>query len=619
MSMWKRLNAPIEPKKLAILTAVVALSFPLFFVDWIGIPRRIPLGVSWKTTLNLLIALEIGYGVALLVTGLAIPVLGFRYFGGRRRRLERPWAARGLLCATSVLIGLLAAEAVISVRQYRAHRTTVLPTIGELDDARKSADWRLPVASGKIGLPTQFSDELTDRGIDLVVLGESSAEGVPFQRWLSIGAIVKWQLETAIPGLDIRLKILANSGDTLEKQRKALAGLNQRPELVIVYCGHNEFFSRFSALRDLPHYFLDQKKPSGWDRFVENAERRSPICGLIRELADRCRIAMPPTPLNRDLIDVPVYTADEYTRILADFRRYLEDIVSYVEGLGALPILISPPGNDADYEPNRSCLPAETPLGERESFRRAFLTTRRQEETDPAQSIGQSRALLVRQPCFAETHYRLAKLLLKAGDRDGAYRHFMAARDLDGHPARCLTPFQEAYRDVAARHDCIFIDGQSYFHAIGRDGLLDDELFQDAMHPSFRGHIALAQAVLCALHARGVPGWPDDSRPPVIDPALCAAHFGLDREGWRFVAIWTTGFYKLVSPLRYDSSERNRRFVAAMATEAKLKAGTAPEALGLVNMGIPAPVPQMSGEVRKNGTTELETLASPCLSARSRP
>jgi hypothetical protein len=56
-----------------------------------------------------------------------------------------------------------------------------------------------------------------------------------------------------------------------------------------------------------------------------------------------------------------------------------------------------------------------------------------------------------------------------------------------------------------------------------------------------------------------------------------------------------------------------------MATEAKLKAGTAPEALGLVNMGIPAPVPPISGEGRKDGTAERETLASPCLGAQPHP
>ena len=274
----------------------------------------------------------------------------------------------------------------------------------------------MPLRSEKVDLPKQFSDEPADRGIDLVVLGESSAEGVPFQQWLSIGAIVKWQLETAIPGLDMRLTIIARSGDTLEKQHAEMAGLKQRPEILIVYCGHNEFFSRFFASGDLPHYFLDQS-PGIWDRFVEKG--RAIVAGLRadpgvgRSLPHRD--ASP--PIERDLVDAPVFSPDEFRRLLKDFRGRLDEIVSYANGLGALPILISPPGNDADFEPNRSYLPAATPRRERESFRRAFLAVRGLEETDPARSIQQYRELLARQPCFAETHYRLATLLRKAGDR----------------------------------------------------------------------------------------------------------------------------------------------------------------------------------------------------------
>ena len=87
----------------------------------------------------------------------------------------------------------------------------------------------------------------------------------------------------------------------------------------------------------------------------------------------------------------------------------------------------------------------------------------------------------------------------------------------------CLTSFQDAYREVAARHACVLIDGQAYFHKVGRQYQLDDDLFQDIMHPSLRGFIALSQAVLQALAARHAFGWPQDVPAPVIDPAACHA------------------------------------------------------------------------------------------------
>ena len=93
-----------------------------------------------------------------------------------------------------------------------------------------------------------------------------------------------------------------------------------------------------------------------------------------------------------------------------------------------------PPGNDAGFEPNRSFLPAGTSRAQREAFRSEFLAARQLEEADPTAGIVRYRELLERQPGFAETHYRLVLLLLRAGALDDAYRHFVSARDFDGNP-----------------------------------------------------------------------------------------------------------------------------------------------------------------------------------------
>ena len=187
--------------------------------------------------------------------------------------------------------------------------------------------------------------------------------------------------------------------------------------------------------------------------FVERLEQLSPICVLIRESADKCRIAIPPpSDTERDLVDVPNFTALEYTTILNDFRRRLEEMAAYAEKVGALPVLILPPANDAGFEPNRSFLPPTTPRNERIAFGREFLAVKTSEAADPAAAINRYRALIARQPCFAETHYRLGVLLEQAGLWDEAYREYASARDLDGMPMRCMTPFQQVYREVAAQH-----------------------------------------------------------------------------------------------------------------------------------------------------------------------
>ena len=75
------------------------------------------------------------------------------------------------------------------------------------------------------------------------------------------------------------------------------------------------------------------------------------------------------------------------------------------------------------------------------AFAREFLAAKYSEAADREASIRQYRALVARQPCFAESHYRLAVLLEQSGLWDEAYREYVTARDLDGMPMRSRPPF----------------------------------------------------------------------------------------------------------------------------------------------------------------------------------
>ena len=104
------------------------------------------------------------------------------------------------------------------------------------------------------------------------MVGESSAEGVPFQKWLSIDRIVAWQLRRVIPERPIRVISLARSGETLEQQHTRLVKLDRRPEIVIIYCGHNEFKARFSPM-STPDYYAD--RCAGHEPGVDRSHRRA--------------------------------------------------------------------------------------------------------------------------------------------------------------------------------------------------------------------------------------------------------------------------------------------------------------------------------------------------------
>lgn len=547
---------------------------------------------GFRVRLTLLVTAEAAY-VLVMAAALvgAVVLLGLVW---RARRLDRPVAGwgRGLLLCGSLLIAATGAEIVCASRQTHVHQTMVVPIGGFDSDLRTGRTMRFAPPVVFPELPTEFPDPVGDRAIDVVVVGESSAQGVPFDKWLSIGHVVAWGLEQAMPDRPVRLEGVAMAGDTLEGQYQKLVSLPRRPDLFIIYCGHNEFASRLWWSRDLGHYWIDQV-PSRWERLVTGVEHVSAVCGMISESAAACRIGLPPTKIGRGVVDVPLATPLEYELLLRDFHKRVDALVRYAESVGAVPVLIAPPGNDASYEPNRSYLPSATEKRDRERFELEVLSARKAERGDLAAAIARYRGLIARQPSFAECHFRLARLLEKQEAWDEAYEEYKTARDLDGYPNRCLTAFQDAYREAAKKHGCLFIDGQALFHAVGRHGLLDDLLFQDAMHPSLLGHLVLSQAVLDGLRSRAALGWPKTTPAVIIDPARCLEHFGFKPQSWEGLCKWTSGFYNLMALLRFDSDERLRKEVRYKKAELQLEAGARAESLGLVNIGVPQAIPSI--------------------------
>jgi lysophospholipase L1-like esterase len=556
----------------------------------------IPQSAYWKAGVIVLIGMEVLYVITAAAIIPAVLSLGALLFTRRRDRARRQKFARGLSLGVSLAFGLFLAEAASVFWRARVNRDTAVPAGGLRRDSELEGIDLGSVSASVVEGPTVFRDSGDETEIDIAVLGESSAEGVPYNRWVSIGGILQWQLEKALPGRRVRLQNLATSGSTLAAQQSCLSWLSNRPEVLLIYCGHNEITARIEVNRDTHHYF-DEQLPTAWTVITEQIEAISPVCGLIRDTAEKCRVAIPPPRNgNRALIDVPAYTAIEFAALLVDFRRRLEAMVAFAEKIGAMPVLISPAGNDAGFEPNRSFLPAATPRYEREAIARDFMAARRKEASDPRGARSAYQALLARQPGFSEAHYRLAQLLEQGGDWELAYRHYREARDLDGYPMRCPTAFQSVYHEIADRHRCILVDSQSYFHAVGEHGLLDDHLFHDGMHPSLRGQIALAQAVLHELHARKAFGWPTNSPAPLIDPGECVRRFGIDAPAWQYICTWGILFYDLTYPTRYDSSRRIEKKGAFGQAFNRIEAGASPESVGLPNIGLPAPVSTASSK-----------------------
>jgi hypothetical protein len=431
-------------------------------------------------------------------------------------------------------------------------------------------------------LPTRFAESPPDE-YRIVVLGGSSALGEPYRPWLSVGQIVAWQLQEAIEGRRFVCEMLAWLGDSLEMQHHKLARLKQRPHAVIIYSGHNEFVARFEEERE---GWSGEEPTARLAGVAYRATLNSPFCTLVYEVISKNRLDAPPSLAGRhQLIDPPQCSPVEAVEILSDFRRRLEALVAYCEGIGALPILIIPPANEPGFEPSRSTLPPATPQPERQRLVEEMESARSLESGDPAASVAMYLAILERHPGFAEAHFRLARLLEGQGLATEAAHHYLAALDHDGLPVRCPAAFREAYVEVARRHPrSILIDGRRELAAASCDGSLGDDVIQDTHHPTLRGYVALAAAVLREIKNRKV--FTDaETLGRGLDPAACARHFGMDADKWATMCERTSEHYRRAAGYRYDPVERlakSRRYADAAR---RIRSGEPPDDLGLPGIG----------------------------------
>ncbi len=190
------------------------------------------------------------------------------------------------------------------------------------------------------------------------------------------------------------------------------------------------------------------------------------------------------------------------------------------------------------------------------------------------------------QPRFAEAHFRLARLLEQAGHWDEAFHHYVAARDLDGLPMRLPSDFQQAYKDVAARHPrVILIDGPAELHAKADHGIIDDVFFADGFHPSLNGFTVLAQAILTRLRQQQVFGWSAEAPFPVVTPLDCAKRFQMDAAKWRDVCDYSFWFYNRTAFIRHDPAARLAKAAKYGKAAQELKAGTPVDSVRLPGVG----------------------------------
>ena len=554
-----------------------------------------------------------GVVAALSVTAVLILFVWSQTLPRTTRRAIVEWLLRATLAGYAIAVCAAIGGLIVVVRMawYRRSAKAREPRLARLGLLGFASLFALPIAESAAAIWLAWADRMPrlpihfeppDGREHLVVLGGSAALGHPYAPHVSVGQIAMWQLERAMPERNFQLDTLAMLSASLADMHRKLVDLKQRPTVIIIQSGHNEFPSRFDFERNVD---LEEAPANRFVDTLYRASLSSALCRCIYGALNENRLDGPPPSMNAHrLIDAPMCTPSEAVSVLDSFQRKLEAIVAYSVQIGAVPVLVIEPSNEASFPPNRSVLPAYATQEDRRWVESQYRLARQaQTGGDTVRAAALYTELVDRQPGFAEGHFQLARVLEDEGNYVAAREHYVQARDLDGAPIRCITALHNAVRRVAARYEsAILIDGPAELSAICPHHIVDDHAMQDGVHPSLRGMTALAQAILREMRSRRAFGW-SRGEPPNLEVASVATQFRLGSKEWQAVCRWGQGYFQWASGIRFDPSEHLLKARKFEECKKLLSAGKSPDATGFAPLSLqPLSNPTSDDPIRRRSS-----------------
>jgi tetratricopeptide (TPR) repeat protein len=335
-------------------------------------------------------------------------------------------------------------------------------------------------------LPLPPSGEL-----HVAFVGESTMAGFPYMKF-GIPKVVGWQLEQRYPNQKVVLDDLSAVGLNLRTALQRLNTLTVRPQLLLLYSGHNEFFY------DVEELATDLDTP--WERFDWLFEW-SPLFRVLDQRISR-HIGVQDLEAQgaRTLVDRPIASHEACEKRLARFGGQLDQLAQWCDRVQIAGVWFVPAGTEADYAPNRSCLdhpPTDSERKEIESIAREGRSLEQQGRWREADTKYQTAVL--RYPVFAEFHFRLAECLMHEEGTALAAPHYAEALESDGLPVRMIAPWRNKIAEIAGRHAIPLVDADAVLRPHTKAGILDRSVFLDYVHPNLRAYYDLGMAAIEAL------------------------------------------------------------------------------------------------------------------------
>jgi tetratricopeptide (TPR) repeat protein len=403
----------------------------------------------------------------------------------------------------------------------------------------------------RLSLP-QTLPEPPPRELHVAFVGESTMAGFPYMTF-SIPKVVGWQLEQMYPGHKVVLDDLSAVGLNLHAALDRLNKLTVRPQLLLLYSGHNEFFY------DVEELATDVDLP--WERFDWLFEWSPLFRVLDRRISRQLGVHALESQGTRTLVDRPIASPEARERRLARFGAQLEQLAQWCEDHQIFGVWFEPAGSEADYAPNRSCLEHAATNSERQEIEAIENEGRALQEAGRWKEAGAKyQAAVDRFPGFAEFHFQLAECLMHERLAALPRSQYVEALELDGLPVRMTKPWRDKVRQVARHHAIPLVSSDRVLRPATPSGILDRTVFLDYVHPNLRAYYRLGMR---AVEGIGKNPWiteklGEPERAADVGFGAAIAWAGFTAKDLALAYRRTAEADRLMSRLRFESSRLTR-------------------------------------------------------------
>ncbi len=332
----------------------------------------------------------------------------------------------------------------------------------------------LPYTSPNLDL---FLKEKPQNSFRIFVLGSSTAYGFPYHSGMMFSRILQERLQNSFPEKKIEVVNIAITAiNSFTFQDKIDEVLNEKPDALLIYAGHNEFyggmgigskdaFGKIRWIKILHLQFLDLKIYQLIQSFINKIT--SGISGKDADQIPETATLMQRSAANLGI----VYKSDVYEKAHVHYEKNMSNVLRKASK-NKVPVFFSEViCNIKDLPPFASVESDEYPTAN-EVYNEALDYEHRGE-------------------------YKEAKNL------------YYKAKDLDGIRFRASEEINDIINNLATKYNAYLVKMKPIFEKNSPNGIIGDNLLTEHVHPNVDGYFLMADAFYNSLIESSILGQPD--------------------------------------------------------------------------------------------------------------